>query len=317
MSSERTYDVLVAGELNVDLILNGIHAFPELGKEVLADQMTVTLGSSSAIFASNLSTLGTHVAFCGCLARDQFGEIVLASLKKKGVNTEHIVFTDKSGTGITVALNKNEDRAMVTYPGAMTLFSLGDIPDDLLRRSRHLHVSSVFLSTGLKPDIHTLFSKARSFGLTTSLDPQWDPAEKWDIDFPALLPYVDVFIPNESELLAITGLSSVREAIGSLLPSANIIIVKSGSRGAFLWQSDLVLHQPAFVNTQVIDSIGAGDSFAAGFIHQFVRGKDMKNCLEFGALTGAINTTGEGGTTAFESMDAVRSIAADRFRFQV
>src|SRR5690606_26652375 len=117
---------------------------------------------------------------------------------------DHIVFTDQKGTGITVALSVGEDRAMITYPGAMTVFDIRHIPDDVLRRSKHLHVSSIFLSTGLKSDIHTLFAKARSFGLTTSLDPQWDPEEKWDIDFPSLLKNVDVVIPIEAELRGIT-----------------------------------------------------------------------------------------------------------------
>ncbi len=317
MPSEKTYDVLVAGELNVDLILNGIHKFPEIGKEVLSDRMDVTLGSSSAIFASNLSTLGTRVAFCGALARDQFGDIVLTSLNEKGVNTDHIVFTDQKGTGITVALSVGEDRAMITYPGAMTVFDIRHIPDDVLRRSKHLHVSSIFLSTGLKSDIHTLFAKARSFGLTTSLDPQWDPEEKWDIDFPSLLKNVDVFIPNEAELRAITGLADVEDAVGSLRPYTNVLIVKKGRAGASLWRADEIIHQPAFVNSHVVDSIGAGDSFDAGFIHQFIQGRALKECLEFGALTGAISTTRAGGTSAFESAESVRRIAAERFGFRI
>src|SRR5688572_8906135 len=160
----KKYDVMVAGELNVDIILNHLNKFPQVGKEVLADMMTITLGSSSAIFASNLSVLGTSVTFAGTLARDQFGELILASLDAKGVNTDHITFTDKKSTGATVALSFGEDRAMITYPGAMTLFTMDDIGDGLFRACRHLHVSSIFLSTGLKKDVVQLFEKAKHFG---------------------------------------------------------------------------------------------------------------------------------------------------------
>ena len=314
MSIKKAYDVLVAGELNVDIILNHVRKFPVMGKEVLADQMTITLGSSSGIFASNLSVLGSKVAFAGMLAHDHFGEDIIDTLRKKGVHTDHILFTDKRSTGATIALNFDEDRAMITYPGSMALFSIDHVPENLLRESRHLHVSSIFLSAGLKKDISKLFRTAKSFGLTTSLDPQWDPEERWDLDFRNLLPYVDVFIPNESELRAITGKYDIGEAAAAL-PFTNVLVVKRGRDGASLFTAHEHFHQPAFLNERVIDSIGAGDSFDAGFIHRFIQGKSLSECLEFAALAGAVNTTRAGGTTAFENLDLVKEIAASTFRY--
>lgn len=317
MPIEKLHDVVVAGELNVDIILNQINQFPVMGKEVIADQMTITLGSSSAIFASNLSVLGTKVAFAGTLARDYFGEHVLNSLKSRGVDTTHIVFTKEKSTGATIALSFDEDRAMVTYPGAMTLFSIDDIPDSLLSESRHLHVSSVFLSTGLREDILRLFMKAKQLGLTTSMDPQWDPEERWDVDFKSLLPYVDVFIPNENELRAMTATDDLDAAVEKIRGYTNILIVKSGREGAFLYHGDESIHQPAFLNDTVVDSIGAGDSFGAGFIHRFVQGRNLTECLEFGAVTGAVSTTRAGGTTAFENLNTVKDIAQSAFNYKI
>ena len=72
---KKQFDVLVIGELNVDIILHNIDNFPEVGKEVLAQQMTLTLGSSSAIFASNISSLGASVAFLGKIGNDEFGDV--------------------------------------------------------------------------------------------------------------------------------------------------------------------------------------------------------------------------------------------------
>lgn len=318
MSANKVYDVLVAGELNVDIILNHLNKFPEMGKEVLAEQMTITLGSSSAIFASNLSVLGTRVVFAGALAKDQFGNQILSSLQEKGVVTDHIVFTNDRSTGATIALNFDEDRAMITYPGAMSVFSLEDVPEKLFSESKHLHVSSIFLSVKLKEQVCKLFRKAKSFGLTTSLDPQWDPEEQWDIDFKSLLPDVDVFLPNESELLALTGSVSTEEAVKKIQGySNNILIVKSGRDGAFLRKGEESIHQPAFLNEKVADSIGAGDSFDAGFIHQFIQGKSLRQCLEFAALTGAINTTRAGGTTAFQNFEQVKAIAQSTFNYKL
>ena len=113
------HDVLVVGELNVDIILNHIDGFPEVGKEILAKQMTVTLGSSSAIFASNLSSLGAKVAFLGKIGNDQFADLIETSLKKKGVETDFIIRSKEYQTGSTIVMNYDMDRANVTYPGAM------------------------------------------------------------------------------------------------------------------------------------------------------------------------------------------------------
>jgi sugar/nucleoside kinase (ribokinase family) len=312
---EKQFDVLVVGELNVDLILNQIDKFPEIGKEVLANHMSLTLGSSSAIFASNLSTLGTSVAFSGKLGHDNFGDHIISSLKSRGVDTTHIIRSVKHATGTTIVLNYGEDRAMVTYQGAMKYMTMQDIPEDLFSSCRHLHLSSVFLQPGLTDDLGKLFQKAKSFGLTTSIDPQWDPAEKWEIGIQQLLPYVDVFMPNIKELCALTGAADLKEALNKIKSHSNIVVVKNGSEGAYLWDGSQLMHQPPFLNKEVVDSIGAGDSFDSGFIHKYLQGKSLKECLEFGALTGAINTTRSGGTNAFENLNLVKTIARSSFNY--
>lgn len=312
--NEKLFDVLVVGELNVDLILNQIEKFPVIGKEVLAHNMTLTLGSSSAIFASNLSTLGSRVAFSGQLGVDDFGDHIIASLTSKGVHTASILRSSNVATGATIVLNFGEDRAMVTHQGAMADFSMTDIPDSVLRQSKHLHVSSIFLQNALKKEIVKLYMKAKALGLTTSLDPQWDPAEKWDLDFKNLLPFVDIFMPNAKELECITKISDIMAAVKSLSPE-NILVVKNGSKGACLWDGKEFIDQPSFLNSNVVDSIGAGDSFDAGFIHKYIQQKPLRECLEFAALTGAISTTRAGGTTAFENINGVKEIAKASFNY--
>jgi len=312
----KMFDVLVVGELNVDLILNQIDKPVTVGKEVLANAMTLTLGSSSAIFASNLSTLGSSVTFSGKLGRDQFGEHVLDALCKKGVDVSNIIISDEVSTGATIVLNYGEDRAMITHPGAMADYSLHEIPRATFGHARHMHVSSIFLQPALKKDVVKLFAEAKTAGMTTSLDPQWDPAEEWDIDFPRLLSYVDVFMPNVKELEGITKMPDVLAGMRSL-PTAKLIVVKNGSDGAWLMQGRNLIRQQSFLNPNVVDSIGAGDSFNAGFIHKFIQGRSLKECLEFAALTGAINTTMPGGTTAFEDINRVKEIAHASFNYTI
>jgi sugar/nucleoside kinase (ribokinase family) len=309
-------DVIVIGELNVDIILNQIENFPEMGKEILAQNMNITLGSSSAIFASNLSTLGAKVAFVGKIGKDNFASVILESLNLKNVDTSHIIQSETLNTGATIVLNYDEDRAMVTYPGAMEDLKMDDIDFGFLATARHLHFSSVFLQPGIRKSLPVLFAKAKSFGLTTSLDPQWDPAEKWNVDLTELLPQLDVFLPNKTEFLLLTGAKSLEDGISLVKEIAPnlILIVKNGSDGAYGWSKGKLTHQPAFLNTRVVDCIGAGDSFNSGFIHAFISGNPIEKCLEKGALTGAVSTTRNGGTGAFTSLKDAGNIAAENFK---
>ncbi len=314
---QKKFDVLVAGELNIDLILDKLDQFPVIGKEIMAGDMVYTLGSSSAIFASNLSTLGVSVNYCGCIGDDSFGEKIINDLAAKNVNTSNIIRSKTSGTGITVAFNFNQDRAMVTYPGAMNELTQNDISDDMLMQAQHLHVSSVFLQPALKPGLVDLFKRAKEFGLTTSLDPQWDPAEKWDCDWKNLLPWVDVFLPNMEELKNITQQSSKNDVIDAIKEFSNIIVAKNSTEGATVFYKDQIIEQPAFINDDFADAIGAGDSFNAGFISRFIQNNSLKECAELGAICGALNTTQKGGTTAFKELDTVKEIAKEKFNYTI
>lgn len=314
-ATENKPDVIVIGELNVDIILNDIESFPVIGKEIIANKMSVTLGSSSAIFASNLSSLSPDVAFIGKIGKDNFAQVVLSTLERKNVNTSHIIESTSLSTGATLVLNYDQDRAMVTYPGAMTDLCLEDIDFGFLSRARHMHFSSCFMQPGIRKDISTLFRKAKELGLTTSLDTQWDPEEKWDLPLEELLPYVDIFLPNFQEFKFLTRSNTVEDGIRKIQHFAHYIIIKNGSDGAMAWNGKELIIQPAFINNNVVDCIGAGDSFNAGFIKDFINKKPVKKCLETGALIGAINTTRAGGTDAFENPELIRKIAREKFNF--
>ncbi len=313
----KMFDVLVVGELNVDIILDEIQGFPEIGKEIISRKMNITLGSSSAIFASNLSSMETKVAFIGKIGNDNFSEIIRTSLKNKKVNTDFIIGANQYKTGATLVLNYDMDRANITFPGAMEQLFEEDITDDILGTAKHLHLSSVFMQTGLLKNLAKLFKRAKKMGLTTSLDPQWDPTEKWDLNLYELLPYVDVFLPNTLEFNFMTDSPDMESGLEKIKSYANVIVIKDGKNGAHLWDTKRIITKPAFLNKNVVDCIGAGDSFDAGFISEFLKGKDLERCLEVGNITGAVNTTASGGTTAFENMDAIKEIAKNRFSYHI
>ncbi|WP_221390996.1 carbohydrate kinase family protein [Dyadobacter sp. NIV53] len=297
--------LLVVGELNVDLILNKIQAFPQVGKETIADEMDMCLGSSSAIMAANSAAMGVDTTFCGVVGDDYFGDFILGELEQKSVSCRHVTKLTGQKTGCTLVLNYGQDRANVTYQGAMNTLTISDIPFRTPALYQHLHVSSLFLQKGLLNDIEQIFINAQAAGMTTSLDLQWDPAENWAFDYARCLPHVDVFMPNESELLALTKTDSISSGIEKIRPYLNTLALKMGRNGSMGICANQQLTVPAFEVSHFVDAIGAGDSFNAGFIQKYISGASLEDCLREGNLMGALNTTAAGGTGAFYNFNTI------------
>lgn len=310
---QRKYDVVVVGELNVDLILNGMDRFPKTGKEIFARQMHLTLGSSAAILASNLSSLGAKVVFLGQVGDDVFGQLVLSSLQKAGVDTRYIIVNSEVATGASIGLQHNDDRAMVTYAGAMESFQYRSLPLEVLNEAQHLHFSSYFFQPGLQQNLAQLFQLARSKGLTTSFDMQSDPQDQWDMDYASILPHADLFFPNEEELLQLTRKDNITEAIEEISRHANAVAVKRGAKGSVVIHNNISIEHPGYSNPKVVDAIGAGDSFNAGFIFEYLRNKRVETCQDFANKTGAWSTTAPGGTTAFANIKNAATYVRKQF----
>ena len=313
----KPFDIIALGELNVDLILNQIEGEPEVGKEKFAKQMTLTLGSSTAIFAANAAAIGAKVAFCGMIGDDSFGDLVETSLQKKGVDTRFLIRQNKYATGATICMSYDEDRANLTYQGAMDYMSLDDIDPEVFKQAKHIHISSIFMQSGVKRDLKKILELCKQNGVTTSLDSQWDPTEQWDINLEEILPLVTVFMPNETELKFLTRSENLDEALEKIRPWVNAAVIKCGSKGSILMRKGQPdRKQAALLNKNVVDCIGAGDSFNSGFITRLAAGDDLARCQEYGNMTGAVNTTAAGGTTAFTSREDVERVGRERFGWQ-
>lgn len=292
-------DVCVVGETNLDLILYGLPKELVLDRELLASGLALTLGSSSAIFAHNLATLGSKVGFVSKTGGDAFGKMALERLASAGVDVARVKHgTGPTATGLTVVLPSSHQRYILTYPGTMFEMQYSDIDMAYVQSARHLHLSSFFLHRALRPKIGDMFREAKAAGLSTSLDTNDDPEDKWDRDLFEVLKYVDVFLPNDREAKKTARTEDLTEAVNLLAGLAKIVVVKCGASAAICrsGQMQYTLTPPS---VQTVDSVGAGDSFDAGFIRQFLAGAKLEDCLAFANLAGAYSTTKEGGTEAF------------------
>lgn len=287
--------VLVVGEINLDLILANYQSFPALGREVLVDDLVATLGSASAIFAVGVARLGTPVAFLGKVGADQWGDQCLEAMRRGGVDVSRVIRDPALKTGLTVSITSARERALVSYLGAIAALRGEDVPDEVFRGFDHLHVSSYYLQQGLRPACASLFARARAAGLTTSLDPGFDPSERWEADLLQTLRSVDVFLPNEVELCAAARCVTPLEALGRLQNSGTRIVAKLGAKGCATLEDGRLVEVPAFP-VETVDTTGAGDSFDAGFLHAWLSGLPLRDCLRWGAACGSLSTRGLGGT---------------------
>lgn len=294
---KKEFDLLVAGEINPDLILSDPDLVPKFGQqEVLVDDAVITIGSSNAIFACGAARLGLKVAMIGVIGDDIFGTFMRKALSDRDVDVSNVIIDPEQKTGFSVILNRISDRAIISFLGAMNALKAGDLADELLSNVRHLHIASYFLQTNLQPGLPELFSRARKLGVTVSLDPNWDPQELWE-GFSELLPLVDIFLPNDVELSSITKTKDIQTGISILSKLSPIVAVKLGSDGGMVQSDDKTIRCPA-IPVQVADTVGAGDSFNAGFVYGYLNNWSLGRCLQMGVACGSLSTRAHGGTTA-------------------
>jgi sugar/nucleoside kinase (ribokinase family) len=309
--TEPIFDILVAGEINPDLILSG-DVTPIFGQvEKLVDSATLTIGSSSAIFACGASRLGLKVAFVGVCGNDLFGRFMLDEMSRRGVEVSNVFIVPGGQTGLSVILNRASisgsqssiqgDRAILTHSGLIAALKADAVTDGLLRQSRHLHVASYFLQTALQIGLPGLFARAHALGLTTSLDTNWDPSGEWH-GFDELLQQVDIFLPNEKEALALTGAVSIEAATGVLCRKCDTVVLKLGAQGAIACHGREIVRAAA-LNLQVMDTVGAGDTFDAGFLYGRLNGWSLERSLSLAAVCGSLSTRRSGGTSAQPTLD--------------
>jgi sugar/nucleoside kinase (ribokinase family) len=274
----------------------------------------MTLGSSSAVLAHNLAALGVSVGFITRIGNDALGEIALQRLAEKGVDLTRVKRMDSgTPTGVTILLNHDGKRHILTFPGTMSEMTASDLDIVYLASGRHFHLSSLFLHKMLQPDLPGIFRQLKARGLTLSLDTNDDPEDRWGGALHDLLSMVDIFLPNEDEACRITGKTDVEGALEALAKQVPLVAVKCGKRGSIVQTGSRRWEVPAQCVIPV-DTIGAGDSFNAGFLSAYLRGEAPDACAVFGNRAAALSTLCPGGTEAFRDSMLVRDLLAQADR---
>jgi sugar/nucleoside kinase (ribokinase family) len=305
-------DLVVVGDCNPDVLVLGGDVTPAFGQqEKLVDTISLVVGGSAAITAVAAARLGLSVALVAAVGADPAGRFMLDQLSREGVDVGAIVIRDETATGMTVALSRGEDRAILTAVGAMTSLTSADVPAGLLARSRHVHLSSYFLlEDSLGPGAAGLLAAARAAGATTSLDTNWDPSGRWgDERLSAAIAQADVLLPNEAEALRLAGAASLDAAAAALTAAGRRLVVKLGERGA-LCADGAARHQVSVEPVTPADTTGAGDCFNAGLIAGLLQGLPLPEAAALGCAAGALSTGAPGGTASAPDLPAAARLAA-------
>jgi sugar/nucleoside kinase (ribokinase family) len=306
--AKKRFDILVVGELNPDLILSG-NVVPEFRQvEKLVDDAVLTIGGSSGIFACAVAKLGLSVAIVGRVGNDEFGHFMVHSLQNKGIDTTGVIVDSEIHTGLSVILARGDDRAILTFPGTIPFLSFKEIQPELMMQSRHLHLACYYLQNALRPDVTALFALAHEIGLSVSLDTNYDPMGTWDGGIKEVLKRTDIFLPNETECCAIAGIPDVDMAMKVLAEHIPIVAVKKGTRGASMMTSSKPgrVFQSESIPVNVEDTVGAGDSFDAGFLYGYLSNWDLEQALRLGTICGSLSTRKAGGTNAQPTLEEAK-----------
>jgi sugar/nucleoside kinase (ribokinase family) len=298
----KQFDITIAGEINLDLILYGLPDQMAVDRELLASGFSLTLGSSSAILAHNLGALGVNVGFATKIGSDPLGKIALDLVSGPNVTLSHLASADGDQTGVTILLHHGKVRHILTYMGVMAEMGMNDIDMSFIASSRHFHLSSLFLQKKLQPDLPRLCRELKQRGLTLSLDTNDDPDDVWGEPLGELLGLVDLLLPNEDEAKRMAHTDDLDAAIDILARQVPILAVKCGSRGSVVQAgADRYVAPP--LRVEPIDTIGAGDSYNAGFLKAYLQGLSLGECAAAGNASAALSTLRSGGTEAFRDKD--------------
>lgn len=292
------YDILSVADLCFDMIVRSPvqPAFNQV--ELLADDYMIDLGGSVGIFACQFARLGGNIALLGSTGKDMAGQIILDRLAEAGVDTRLVTVHDKEKTPMGLNISCNGDRAMLTYLGAMNkttpLLLTGSLPG----KTRHWHIGGYFLLENMIPAWPAWLQQLKAAGISISLDTNWDPSGNWE-NVLQLLPFTDVFLPNEAEAKAISGKNDLMDAGRFLAAHGPLTVIKMGENGAMTFSPSGSQHYPMpphlTDNLYIADTTGAGDNFDAGFIFSWLSGRAEAECIYNGFRCAVASLQGLGG----------------------
>ncbi|PMQ01634.1 MAG: carbohydrate kinase [Dictyoglomus sp. NZ13-RE01] len=311
-------DVLCVGIAVADVLGKPIDFMPEKGKLMLIDEITLSTGGCAVNTAIALAKIGVKVGVIARVGDDGFGEFIISQLNKYGVITDGIKKDLEKKTSATmVAISSEGERSFWHYLGANYNLSLEDISEEMLLKTKILHIAGTNVMPSLDGEpTRKLLSIAKNYNIITSLDTVWNSQNTWSENMEPVFPFLDYFLPNYEEAKAISHKNKPDEIARFFLErGVKVVAIKMGEKGSYVTNGREEYLVPAF-KVEVKDTTGAGDAYVAGFLKGVLLGWDIKNCALLGNALGAFCVREVGASSGIPKWEEVLSFINDKLVFK-
>ena len=275
-----SFDVILVGLINADIIVKPVDELPPKGVSIQANTIETAVGGCAANTARALTKLGWRTALSGLVGKDDLGDLVYKVIQQAGVNVDYLYQKEGIPTSVSLVLiGSDAERSFIQRAGSNQALILDDLREVPWSQARFLHVGGCFKMKSL--DLRDIMFTAKSRGLLTSMDTDWDIFNTWKQKLYPALSLTDLLFTNESEGEVLTGETALPKIATALRKAGTqTVIVKRGENGCYVESQAGGFHQSAY-HVPAIDTTGAGDSFVAGFIHGILSGWSLEESACF------------------------------------
>lgn len=306
----KKWDIYVYGDVNIDIVIPGVEKFPEPGQEDEVSVMETFVGGGAALFTLGVGKLGLHPVFQGEVGDDCYGELIRKKFRESNVDDSLLATSTTHKTGISLSFTNEKDRSFLTYRGTNEKICIEAVDVEQVKQASHIHVTGYAGSVNHDSYLKLLKRVKEETEATVSFDVGWDSTGEWKPEIRELFPYIDVLFMNETEAVHYGRKESALEAAREFAKHSRLVVIKMGKQGSIAVKGG-ELYQASPYKVEAIDTTGAGDSFNAGFVYGFLRGKTVEECLKCGNGCGALSVTALGGNTGFPDEEKLREFIGE------
>lgn len=297
--------IVCLGIMVADVVGRPLRSIPDPGRLVLVDEMSLHTGGCAINTSTGLARLGLPVEVIGKVGADSFGDFLVNALEERGIGSRGVKRDSSVGTSATmIMVEPNGERRYVHYIGANAALTTPDVDMDIVSSAAILHIAGALVMPGIdgQPTAGIL-KAAQQAGVITFMDTVWDDTGRWSRLEPCL-PYLDYFVPTVEEAAALTQRDDPADIAQALLDAGvKTVGLKMGAHGCYVTNGrDPIIRLPVY-QVDVVDTTGAGDAFAAGFIAGVYHGWDLERTAHLANAVAALCVTGVGASGGTRSLE--------------
>ncbi len=294
-------EITCIGSIGVDIVGSPIDSLPPKGTLGSVERIELHTGGCAANTGMGLAILGVDTAIIGKVGADTFGEYILNRFRSQGVDTSAMVIGEAGATSATmVFVHSDGERSFRHFSGGNGTLALEEIDRAKVLNSKILHIAGMMLMPSFDGvPCAQLLKEAQTAGVITTLDTAWDTSGRWGEIVVPCLPYTDYFLPSFEEAKMLAKGQDTPEGMTRYFQDcgAKVVGIKMGAQGCYFRAATGDTFTTPAIKVDVVDTLGAGDAFMAGFLTALHRGWSLEQCATFAVTVGGCCVQALGATT--------------------